>query len=193
MHEDGQWLQEIGHGKHTAFEQLYQKYNAPLFRTVVAITRDHAAAEDILQEAFVRLYRHAATLDRERPVLPWLHRVALNLSYNWLMRDRLRFVSLEYLLECWNLRLTSKVELEKEYDAHARADAVHAAVEKLDFDQRVVVILFYLQGFSLAEISETLALPIGTAKSRLHYARKSLERMLLADAHFRGEVVFEPL
>jgi RNA polymerase sigma-70 factor, ECF subfamily len=193
MHEDGQWLENIGTGNHAAFEHLYQKYSAPLFRTVVSITHDHSAAEDILQEAFVRLYRHAASLDRERPVMPWLHRVAINLSYNWLTRDRLRFISLEYLLECWNLRLTSKVELEKEYDTRARADAVHAAIEKLDFDQRVVIVLFYLQGFSLSEISETLAVPTGTAKSRLHYARKTLERMLLADAQFRGEVVFEPL
>jgi len=38
MHEDGQWLEEIGRGKHSAFEQLYLKYNAPLFRTVVAVT-----------------------------------------------------------------------------------------------------------------------------------------------------------
>jgi RNA polymerase sigma-70 factor (ECF subfamily) len=193
MHEDGHWLENIRRGNHAGFELLYQKYSAPLFRTVVAITRDHAAAEDILQESFVRLFKHAASLDRERPVMPWLHRVAINLSYNWLMRDRLRFVSLEHLLESWNLRLTSKVELEKEYDAHARAGAVHAAIDKLDFDQRTVIVLFYLQGLSLAEISETLAVPVGTAKSRLHYARKTLERTLLADALFRGEVVFEPL
>jgi RNA polymerase sigma-70 factor (ECF subfamily) len=193
MHEDGHLLENIRTGDDAGFERLYQKYSAPLYRTVVAITRDHAAAEDILQESFVRLFKHAITLDRERPVLPWLHRVAINLSYNWVMRDRLRFVSLDHLLECWNLRLTGKVELEKEYDARARAGAVHSAVDKLDFDQRVVIVLFYLQGFSVAEISETLAVPVGTAKSRLHYARKALERMLLADALFRGEVAFEPL
>jgi RNA polymerase sigma-70 factor (ECF subfamily) len=192
MHEDGQWLERLRCGDHTAFERLYEKYSAPLYRAVVAITRDHAGAEEILQESFVRLYKHAARLDRARPVLPWLHRVAINLSYNWLVRDRLRFTSLDHLLDSWKLRLTNKVEVEKEFEARARVNALHAAIDRLSFDQRVVIVLFYLQGFSLAEIADILSVPVGTAKSRLHYARKALERTLLADALFRGEVAYEP-
>ena len=193
MHEDGFWLEELKVGDHAAFERLYAKYSAPLYRSVMAITRDHAAAEEIVQESFVRLYKHAARLDRERPVLPWLHRVAINLSYNWLVRDRLRFTSLDNLVDRWKLRLTNKVEIEKEYETRARVNAVHAAIERLSFDQRVVIVLFYLQGFSLAEIADILSVPVGTAKSRLHYARKAMERTLLADAQFRGEVAYEPL
>ena len=193
MHEDGFWLEALKGGDHAAFERLYEKYSAPLYRAVVAITRDHAAAEEIVQESFVRLYKHAAKLDRERPVLPWLHRVAINLSYNWLVRDRLRFTSLDNLMDRWKLRLTHKVEVEKEYETRARVTAVHAAIDQLGFDQRVVIVLFYLQGFSLAEIGDILSVPVGTAKSRLHYARKALERTLLADAQFHGEVAYDPL
>ena len=193
MHEDGIWLERLRQGDQSAFEQLYTKYSALLFRAVVAITRDHAAAEEILQESFVRLYRHAARLDRARPVLPWLHRVAINLSYNWVMRDRLRFISLDHLVERWKVRLTHKVEIEKECEAREQHDVIHAAIARLDFDQRVVIVLFYLQGLSLAEIAETLNVPVGTAKSRLHYARKSLEQLLLADARFNREVAYEPL
>ena len=110
MHEDGYWLQRIWQGDKAAFERLYEKYSKPLFRAVLGITRDHAAAEEILQESFVRLYQHARKLDPERPVLPWLHRVAINLSYNWIVRDRMRFTSLDYLVEHWRIRLTHKVE-----------------------------------------------------------------------------------
>lgn len=193
MHEDGKWLVRLCDGDQSAFEQLYVKYSAPLYRAVVAITRDHAVAEEILQESFVRLYKYAHKLDRERPVLPWLHRVAINLSYNWHMRDRLRFTSLDHLVERWKLRLTNHVEIEAEYETRARVNAVHTAIDKLNFDQRVVVVLFYLQGFSLVEIAETLAVPVGTAKSRLHYARKSLEQMLLSDKQFSPEAVYEPV
>ena len=193
MHEDGYWLQRIWQGDKAAFEQLYEKYSKPLFRAVLGITRDHAAAEEILQESFVRLYQHARKLDPERPVLPWLHRVAINLSYNWIVRDRMRFTSLDYLVEHWRIRLTHKVEVDKEVEQRERINVVHAAIAKLDFDQRVVIVLFYLQGMSLAEISDTLTIPIGTAKSRLHYARKALERTLLADAKFTVEVSYEPL
>ncbi len=193
MHEDGYWLQRIWEGDKAAFEQLYEKYSKPLYRAVLAITRDHCAAEEILQEAFVRLYKHARRLDPERPVLPWLHRVAINLSYNWFVRDHMRFTSLDQLVEHWRIRLTHKVEVDKEVEQHERANAVREAITKLDFDQRVVIVLFYMQGFSLAEISDTLRVPIGTAKSRLHYARKALERTLLADKKFVGEVSYEPL
>jgi len=193
MHEDGYWLIRIWQGDKAAFEQLYEKYNKPLYRSVSAITRDHCAAEEILQESFVRLYKHARKLDPERPVLPWLHRVAINLSYNWLVRDRWRFTSLDNLVEHWRIRITHKVEVDKEVEQHERASAVREAIAKLDFDQRVVVVLFYLQGFSLAEIAETLSVPVGTAKSRLHYARKALERTLLADKKFVREVSYEPL
>jgi RNA polymerase sigma-70 factor, ECF subfamily len=193
MQEDGYWLDRICAGDHDAFGQIYEKYSKTLYRAVVAITRDHAAAEEILQESFVRLYKHAARLDRDRSVLPWLHRVAINLSYNWLVRDRLRFTSLDHLLEHWHARLTHKVEIEKELEERERVNVVRAAIEELSFDQRVVIILFYLQGFSLIEIAETLDVPIGTAKSRLHYARKALERKLLADAKLVGEVVYGPL
>lgn len=193
MHEDGYWLQRIWQGDKTAFEQLYEKYSKPLFRVVLGITRDRAAAEEILQESFVRLYQHARKLDPERPVMPWLHRVAINLSYNWLVRDRMRFTSLDNLVEHWRIRLTNRVEVDREVEERERINIVREAIARLDFDQRVVIVLFYLQGLSLAEIAETLDVPIGTTKSRLHYARKALERMLLADAKFIGEVSYEPL
>ena len=193
MHEDGYWLQKIWQGDKAAFEQLYEKYNKPLFRLVLGVTRDHAAAEEILQESFVRLYQHAHKLDPERPVMPWLHRVAINLSYNWLVRDRMRFTSLDNLVEHWHMRLTNRVDVDKEVEARERINVVRHAIARLDFDQRVVIVLFYMQGLSLAEIAETLDVPIGTTKSRLHYARKALERMLRADAQFIGEVSYEPL
>lgn len=193
MHEDGYWLERLRQGDKAAFEQLYEKYSKPLHRAVLAITRDHAAAEEILQESFVRLYKHAAKLDLDRPILPWLHRVAINLSYNWLVRDRLRFTSLDQLVERWRIRLTHRVEIEKEVEQNERVSTVRAAIERLSFDQRVVIILFYLQGFSLVEIADILNVPLGTAKSRLHYARKALERTLLSDAKFTGEVIYEPL
>src|SRR5712692_2228016 len=163
MHDDGVCLERIRRGDQAAFEQLYTKYSTPLYRAVVAITRDHAAAEEILQESFVRLYQHVAKLDPARPVLPWLHRVAINLSYNWLMRDRLRFTSLDALLEQWGVRFVHRVEVEREAEQRARANAVRDAITRLDFDHRVVIVLFYLQGFSLNEIAESLDVPIGTA------------------------------
>lgn len=193
MHEDGEWLASVRCGNHAAFEQLYDKYNKPLFRAIVAITRDQAATEEILQEAFVRLYQNAAKIDPERPVLPWLYRVAINLSYNWVSRDRMRFVSLEDLIERCRVFFHHPIEVEAEVEKHLRDDVVHQAIERLAGEHRAVIVLFYLEDFSLAEIAEILGVPLGTTKSRLHYARKELERALKAEAQFKGEVSYELL
>jgi RNA polymerase sigma-70 factor (ECF subfamily) len=195
MHEDGEWLADVRCGNHATFERLYDKYSKPLFRAIVAITRDQPAAEEILQESFVRLYQNAAKLDPARPVLPWLYRVAINLSYNWVSRDHRRFTSLEDLMERCRVFFQHPLDVEKEVEKHVRADAVHKAIEKLDGLHRAVIVLFYLEDFSLAEIAEILKVPLGTAKSRLHYARKELERVLKSSetAQFNGKVSYELL
>jgi RNA polymerase sigma-70 factor (ECF subfamily) len=193
MHEDGEWLAGVRCGNQAAFERLYEKYSKPLFRTIVAITRNQAVAEEILQESFIRLYQNAGKIDPERPVLPWLYRVAINLSYNWVSRDHMRFTSLEDLIERCRAFFHHPIEVEAAVEKHVRDDAVHRAIERLPCEHRAVVVLFYLEDFSLAEVAEILHVPLGTAKSRLHYARKELEHALRSEAQFKGEVSYELL
>ena len=70
------------------------------------------------------------------------------------------------------------------------SDVVRDAVASLGFKQRAVIILFYLQGFSLAEIGYILDCPVGTVKSRLHYACKALRQRLGSDQRLAGEVAY---
>lgn len=67
------------------------------------------------------------------------------------------------------------------------------AIKALGMPQRVVVVLFHLQGLSLAEIAYVLDCPVGTVKSRLHHARKTLRRRLKADSRISGEMAYELL
>ena len=71
------------------FEALYEQYHGYVFRTAYALTGDRGLAEEILQDTFVRAYRHRANLWVGRSPLPWLNRVALNLCYTRLGRRRL--------------------------------------------------------------------------------------------------------
>lgn len=162
-----------------AFEMLYKRYSSSVFRTIQAVVRNRSTAEDILQECFVRVYNNLHRVDQTVDSLaPWLHRIALNLSYNKVNRKKRFFFGLDFiadLLESPRLtpdRVAEQGELKR---------AVWDAIAKLDDRYRVVVVLYYLEELSLSEISQRLDIPKGTVKSRLYYARKSLRHALNDD------------
>lgn len=188
MLSDALLLTRLQQGDLEALGLLYDRYRLTVYRTALAITRDEAAADDILQEAFLRLHRAVARVDPARPLPPWLYRVTVNLSYSWLSR----FVQWRLSLEDWVERLISPPQFNPEPMAEQTADVaqMHRALEKLPLHQRVVLVLYYLNELSLPEIAEVLNCPVGTVKSRLHYARESL-RQQLSPIVARPEVQYE--
>jgi RNA polymerase sigma-70 factor (ECF subfamily) len=155
----------------------------------LAVTRNQQAAEDILQDTFLRLHANVDRLDGSVPIAPWLHRVTVNLSYNWHAKGRRWVHSLEGVIE--NLVSTAHVSPERQAQRSEMRDVVQKAINALSFNQRVVVILFYLNGFNLEEIAYILDCPVGTVKSRLHYARRNLRRWLEQEGQWQPEVAYE--
>lgn len=158
-------------GDHAALGILYDRFNRLVFRTAVGITGDTEAAADVMQEAFLRLYRYAERIEVDRPLEPWLARVTANLAYTW-VRKRRWLQPLEDVAE-WFVG-------EKRYIPHHAAESeeewrqLEQAIQSLPLTQRVVIALYYINDFSLKEISEILDVPAGTVKSRLHYGRLAL-------------------
>lgn len=166
---------ELQAGRHDALGALYDRYNRLVFHTAVGITGDSEAAADMMQEAFLRLYRYVERIDSERPLEPWLARVTANLSYTWVRRRR------------WLQPLEDVAEWfagEKKYVPHHAAEIeeewrqVEDAIQSLPLSQRVVITLYYINDFSLKEITEILDIPAGTVKSRLHYGRLALKNYI---------------
>lgn len=121
---------------------------------------------------------------------PWLHRIAVNLTYNWLSRRHLPLPSIEEVKHRLHAVLTHRPD--EVFAQEERRRAVHEALAALDEKHRVVAVLYYLQEFSVSEIAEITGVPPGTVKSRLHYARKHLERILAADERIRSELALAP-
>ena len=99
MVEDGELIQQSRSGDLRAFEALYDRYKGQVYRAVLAITSDSVAAEDILQECFLRLHANIDRIDGSTPISPWLHRVAVNLAYNHMSRNKRRASPLSVVLE----------------------------------------------------------------------------------------------
>lgn len=187
--QDSELIVRIRQGDLLALGSLYSQYKTQMFRTALAITHDHSAAEDILQEGFLRLYTNVHRLDKDRPVAPWLYRVIVNLSYNWVTRRGRWLSPLENAIE--HLRAGPKSLPEKVVEETELQQIVREALNSLGFGHRVVLILFYLGGFSLKEVAYILDLPEGTVKSRLHYGRERLRTRLERDSRVPRGVAYE--
>lgn len=191
MLDDGELVSRIQDGDLDAFESLYHKYKGQLYRTALAITSDPGAAEEILQDCFLRVYDHIDSVDGCSSLRPWLHRIIVNLSYNWAARKRLRLISLEDVFE--RFLIVPHSSPERAFERQELLQVVYEAIRSLSMPQRAVVVLFYLQGFSLAEIAYVLDCPVGTVKSRLYHARKALRERLMADSRISREAAYELL
>jgi RNA polymerase sigma-70 factor (ECF subfamily) len=189
LSEDGRLISQIRQGDILALEVLYEKYKGQVYRTALAITRDRGAAEDILQDCFLKVYTHVDKLDGSLPLSPWLYRVAVNLSYNWANASRRWLIPLEGVID--HLVAGPRTLPESTFERGEVQHVIQKAIASLSFEHRVVIVLFYLDGFSLNEIAYILDCPVGTVKSRLHYARQNLRRKLERDRHLSPEVVYE--
>ena len=176
-HTDGHLVARIQDGDLEALGELYEKYKTSVYRTALAITRDEKAAEDILQETFLRVYTYAHSIDQALPLGPWLYRVTVNLAYSWARRAKRWLRSLQDILDRWALPSQWHPEMLAEEEEWRRT--LQQAVDALPQKHRIVIILHYLEGSSLKDISYIIGVPEGTVKSRLHYARESLRKAIL--------------
>jgi len=172
-----------------AFEVLYELYKASIYRTALAITGDRLAAEEILQETFLRAFKHIRNVREGASLSPWLYRIAVNLAYDLTARRRRWPAALDSIVE--RLITPSEASPEQTVEMRELYGLVYEAINKLEFRQRATLVLFYLHDFSLAEIAESMDCPIGTVKSRLHYARENLRRELLADQRLPLGLAYE--
>jgi RNA polymerase sigma-70 factor (ECF subfamily) len=174
---DRQLVAKLQSGDLDALGVLYERHKLCVYRTALAITNDLSAAENILQDCFLRLHRYARNIDHSLPLQPWLYRVAINLAYNW-EKSRKNGQTTD--------RLSKLIHypLEIQADKNDVQDEVMNAISALDTSQRIVIVLFYLNSFSVKEIAAILGCPVGTVQSRLNYSRENLRRELEA----RGKV-----
>lgn len=186
---ESELILRLRQGDISALGCLFETYKALVYRTALAITRDEHVAEDVLQECFIRLYTYVDSVDLQRPLQPWLYRVAVNLSYDWASQRVAR--PLDDILE-WLSGLTSSFPApDRKTEDGEMMQMVRELVAELPALHRVVVVLHYMENLSLDEISTVMELPLGTVKSRLHYARERLRAMLLRRQRPVPEMAYE--
>ncbi len=163
-------------GDPDAFEEFFTTYRRPVYITALAITRDSFLAEEILQDCFVKAYRARHRLRTDCSPLPWLHRVTTNLCYSRIARRRVIIEPITALINNLVADLTSRPDQMAE--SREIMEVLQRGIDALPPKQQTAVILYYLHGYSLAESAEIAACNVGTMKSRVHYALKTLRSRL---------------
>ncbi len=173
---DAELIQRLCEGDLAALGDLYDKYRLRVFHTALSVTHDRQAAEDILQECFLKVNTYARRIDTSLPLEPWLYRVTVNLAYTWVTRRSKWLTSIEDMID----RLVAPARTNSEYRAEMSElqAVIRQAIDSLPASQRLTVVLYYLNSLSLKEISYILDCPVGTVKSRLHYGREYLKQRL---------------
>lgn len=161
-----------------AFEVFFERYRGLIHRTAYGLTGDTQAAEEILQDTFIRAYRHRHSLRLDMSPIPWLHRVALNLCYSRLGRRRL---DCEPMPDGTSELRDAAPEPAEHAEREELRRTIRTGVAALAPKHQSVVVLYYLHGMSLQETAETLGIALGTVKSRLHYALHALRGHLAAE------------
>jgi RNA polymerase sigma-70 factor (ECF subfamily) len=183
---DLELIAAIKKGDLGAFNALVERHQRSLINFFFHNSWDRQVAEDCAQEVFVRLYNHLGTYEPQAKFTTFLYRIARNL---WI--DRLRSaaghpgpVSLETpvargeeatLKERVRARDANPVEILERQETQ---QALHAAIDRLPEDQKMVLILSELHGLKYKEIGEILDIPVGTVKSRMHTAVERLKEIL---------------
>lgn len=195
MREQEQSLKDVDYalvrrcqrGDTEAYEEIVRKYQKKLFNTAYRMTGDYHEAADVVQEAFIAVYRNIRGFQGRSKFSTWMYTIVVNVSRNRMRQIRKQsfheHFSFDDPVETENGRfkieqpsgdLTALERLEK----RERGQKVQECMSALDCEFREVIVLRDIQGFSYEEIAEMLNIAEGTVKSRLYRAREKVKECL---------------
>ncbi|WP_396200739.1 RNA polymerase sigma factor [Gemmatimonas sp.] len=174
-------------GRELAFRELMRRYERPVFSLVFRMVRDRETAEDLAQDAFVKVLNHIDKYSPEFKFSSWLFKIANNVAIDHLRRRRLDTISMDGSphastaseVEATTLNLESEQESAlEELEAKELGSAIERAIATLRPEYRACIMLRHVEGRAYEEIAATLDLPLGTVKTYIHRARHELRKAL---------------
>ena len=183
--EDARLAAEFLAGETRAFTVLADRYHARLLNFIYRMIGDRDRAEDLVQETFVRVYRHLHRYDQNRKFSTWAYTIAGNLAKNELRnRSRNPMVLFQTIKKNWEADHRPLEWEDNRYrpdDLFRKRDLrekVEEAVSRLPEHHRVVFVLRELEGKTYEEISDITGVNLGTVKSRLNRARNAFAELI---------------
>jgi RNA polymerase sigma-70 factor, ECF subfamily len=164
--EEGEWIRRCQQGDEQAFAELLRRYRGRAVWLAAQILLDRTEAEDVVQEAFLQVFRSIRKFRGDASFYSWLYRIVVNLCNNRTRRKSSQATGyVDDLATGAELRTGWELRLE-----------IESLLAELGDELRVTLLLREVGGLSYAEIADELGIPVGTVRSRLSAAREQVRR-----------------
>jgi len=176
-------VERVQKGDKTAFDLLINKYQHRIISLVSRYVSDHAEAQDVAQEAFIKAYRAMAKFRGDSAFYTWLYRIAINTAKNYLVAQKRRppasdIDAVDAEQYDMDSRLKDRATPENELMREEIKKTVYDTIAELPDDLRTAIVLREMEGMSYEEIATTMECPIGTVRSRIFRAREAIDEQL---------------
>jgi RNA polymerase sigma-70 factor (ECF subfamily) len=180
-------VQRAAQGDREAYRGLFDRYHSRIFAMSYELLRSREDAQDVTQEAFVKAYLSLADFKGESAFYTWLYRIAYNLVIDLKRKVTRRGGPASQFEESTTFDANAVIgtvagQVEGPHQTLFRKqqqDLLHSALSSLSDEHRATIVLREMDGFSYEEIADTTGVSVGTVMSRLFYARKKLQKVLL--------------
>ena len=171
IHIDTDLVRQVKRGSSSAFDTLVDQLMKPAYFHALAILRNHDDAVEISQETFIKVWKSRKQIDPERPLYPWFYTILKNLCLNRTRDQTRRKETAVSELAYWtepkgDHNPSSLFERKEEHQM------IQETLSKMDLNDREIIVMKDLEGYSYKEIAKMLDIPVGTVMSRLYNARK---------------------
>jgi RNA polymerase sigma-70 factor (ECF subfamily) len=180
---DAELVRRSQAGEWDAFEELVRRHQSRVFSLIRRLIRGREDVEDVAQQAFAKAYFALRQFDFRSAFGTWLYRIVVNESYDWLRKKRVRRLVYEAdLSEDQLQQLAQYTEEERAEPSPARrveaSDLVARLLRRLSAEDRLLLVLKEVEGFSVDEVAQITRLNPNTVKVRLFRARERLAKLL---------------
>jgi len=167
------------------FLEIYDKYYARVGKFIQAIVKDKWAADDLIQETFIRVRKNQERLEDPSKMSSWIFRIAYNLCQDHFRQSRKSPLQESEPQE--KLETFKETFVQKQMEQKQMGQCVQDQIDHLPKSLRTVLIFFDIMDFSNQEIADILGITVENVKIRLHRARKRLKSLLEKECHFERD------
>lgn len=168
---DLELVESVQQGNRQAFSELVKRHQRGLLRLSLRFMKDMGAAEDVVQESFIKAFEKLSSFEGRSSFKSWLYQIAVNTARNKLRENRHDMTDIE------NVHLAVGAEAEATLVHTAVAELLQQEVEKLPFRQRTALVLRVYEDLSFAEIADVMECPYDTAKANYRHALMKLKQV----------------
>ena len=173
---------KVKSGDMNAFEKIIKLYEKKICSVIYYMVKDQNIVEDVAQEVFIKLYKNISKFNEQSSLYTWIYRITINACYDEIKRER-KISYISNYKETEDGEQEIEIEDEKQnvseiIEKRIEKEMLIKAIKMLPDEQRALIVLRDIRGFTYWEIADMLKLKLGTVKSKISRARTQLKQLL---------------